>query len=866
MVKCPALDCAYETPDEDATVVAVLLQIHASTAHPPGSSIAAQTRGPKLSRPHIDAGVEQEAWNTFVKRWETFRTGSQISDAAASTQLFQCASEDLGDIILKGVPNVTSLAEKDVLEIMHSYAVIPVATGVLRAELMQLAQGADEQFRTFAARVQGKAGTCGLHTSVKCECGRTLQIDYTSETVKDVLLAGIADMDIRREALGTKDIQNKSINKVISFVEGREMARNATPNAASVSAVRTQGRAPAQAVASKSSPCGKCGKTFIPVRESHRWCLDCWKASRRRRPAPHTASDRRTEIGAVSQVSAIQLNQCAISNRDLGKGFSAHPRVKFSLSAMLPDGSETDRVDVTGVADTGAQSNVWGLEDFQKSGLSQHLLQKVTLNFRGVNKSKLEIVGAFRAKCTGKSPSGDVIDCETVVYVSPNISGFYMSYDTMVDLLIINRDFPTIGSNGKNVIDTSPSVSGTDRHIRIRSINGGCVAPQVEGSCKCPQRTSVPERPASLPFEATPENIPKMKQWLLDRYKSSTFNTCPHRALPCMAGPPVEIHIDDSATPRTCHTPAPIPMHWQQRVHDDLIRDEALGVIEKVPYGEPVDWCHRMVVTRKHDGTPRRTVDLSPLNKHCKRETFSAESPFRLARRIPRNTWKTVTDAWNGYHSVPLRASDRHLTTFITPFGRYRYARAPQGFLSSGDGYNRRYDAILSDFQCKERCVDDCLHYDDIENLEGHWWRTIDFLSITGSSGVVLNPDKFQFAVRTAEFAGFRVSDENIEPLPKYLDAIRDFPTPTSTTDIRSWFGLVNQVSNYAQLRDIMAPFKPFLSPKYKFFWTPVLDKAFNDSKGAIVDAIREGVEIFDITKPTCLRPDCCRHFQKYSI
>ena len=83
-----------------------------------------------------------------------------------------------------------------------------------------------------------------------------------------------------------------------------------------------------------------------------------------------------------------------------------------------------------------------------------------------------------------------------------------------------------------------------------------------------------------------------------------------------------------------------------------------------------------MVVTRKHDGSPRRTVDLSPLNKFCLRETFATESLFRLTRRIPGDTWKTVTDTWNGYHSVPLRVSDRHLTTFITPFGRWRYTRA----------------------------------------------------------------------------------------------------------------------------------------------------------------------------------------------
>jgi hypothetical protein len=97
-------------------------------------------------------------------------------------------------------------------------------------------------------------------------------------------------------------------------------------------------------------------------------------------------------------------------------------------------------------------------------------------------------------------------------------------------------------------------------------------------------------------------------------------------------------------------------------------------VIERVPYGEPVTWCHRMVVRRKHDGTPRHMVDLSPLNRQCKRETQASETPFHLARRIPRQTWKSVTDPWDGYHSVALRQSDRHLTTFITPFGRWRYA------------------------------------------------------------------------------------------------------------------------------------------------------------------------------------------------
>ena len=95
-----------------------------------------------------------------------------------------------------------------------------------------------------------------------------------------------------------------------------------------------------------------------------------------------------------------------------------------------------------------------------------------------------------------------------------------------------------------------------------------------------------------------------------------------------------------------------------------------------------------------------------------------------------------------------------------------------------------------------------------------------------------------------------------MEPLPKYLDAIRGFPTPVNTRDIQSWFGLVNQVSHYAQLREMMDPFRKFLSPKEKFVWDDQLDALFEQSKAKIIEAIKEGVQIFDVTKRTCLRTD----------
>ena len=854
IVSCPAPECDYKTEDVPPEIIGQLLSLHALKHSQPQIPTS---RGPKLTRPTIDVGVDLETWNAFVRRWDTFRLGSDISDSAVPVQLFQCASEALGDILLKSDPQLTTKPVKDVLKAMQLMAVIPVARGVSRAELFQMNQTTDEPIRTFAARVRGKAETCAFSTSAKCPCGTLVQADYTEEVIRDVLLAGIADIDIRREALGMKDIQEKSTNDVVAIIESREMARNATPlsSVSTLSSYR-RGKQPNSSTSSTAStktvPCPECGIPFSRYRDRpnggvnrvpYKTCLACFRANKDKKTnAKGVESQGVKAIETVeSDFSDGHITQISgIDSSNQVSGFK-HPRTIVQLGFAHRKNTPLVPVDV--IADTGAMSNVWGLSDYTAAGFSVSDLHPSTVQIKAASGHTMNIVGQFDGLFKGTAPNSDNITAVACVYVSDEVKGFYLSKDTMIKLYVIDDSFPTIG------------ICRTMREPTIcAQVSEDMGILSTGTTCDCPQRSAVPERPKSLPFPATPGNIPRMKEWLIDRYASSTFNTCPHRALPCMSGPPMEIHVDPEATPKVCNKPAPVPLHWQQRVYEDLLRDEALGVIERVPSGVPVTWCHRMVVTRKHDGTPRRTVDLSPLNRFCKRETFPAEAPFHLARRVPGQTWKTVTDAWNGYHSVPIRESDRHLTTFITPFGRWRYTRAPQGFLSSGDSYNQRFDAILADFTRKERCVDDTVHYD--EDLETHWWRTIDFLSTMGAAGAVMNADKFQFSQRQVDFAGFRIAETSIEPLPKYLDAIQTFPTPKSTKDIRSWFGLVNQVSNYAQLRDYMEIFRPFLCPKHKFFWTPALNNAFEQSKEWIIQSIKKGVEIFDMKRVTCLRPD----------
>ena len=170
------------------------------------------------------------------------------------------------------------------------------------------------------------------------------------------------------------------------------------------------------------------------------------------------------------------------------------------------------------------------------------------------------------------------------------------------------------------------------------------------------------------------------------------------------SSPPLQLHVDPLAKPVVVHVPAIVPL--QLGVKEGLDRDCRLGVIEQVPMNTPTTWLHRMVVTAKHDGSPRRTIDY----------TF---------------------DCWHGYHSLLLGEEDREFTTFVTPWGRYRYLTQPQGVLLAGDGYTHRLDKILEEFDRLKRCIDDNLLWDN--TVEEPFFRCCQFLDTCVLSSTLAN-------------------------------------------------------------------------------------------------------------------------------
>ena len=87
---------------------------------------------------------------------------------------------------------------------------------------------------------------------------------------------------------------------------------------------------------------------------------------------------------------------------------------------------------------------------------------------------------------------------------------------------------------------------------------------------------------------------------------------------------------------------------------------------------------------------PRRVVDLQKLNQAFLRQMHPMKAPFLQCMAVSLKSTKTVLDAWYGYHSLPLREKDQHLTTFLMPWGRYKYCNLLQGHMAAGDAYTAR--------------------------------------------------------------------------------------------------------------------------------------------------------------------------------
>ena len=161
--------------------------------------------------------------------------------------------------------------------------------------------------------------------------------------------------------------------------------------------------------------------------------------------------------------------------------------------------------------------------------------------------------------------------------------------------------------------------------------------------------------------------------------------------------------------------------------------------------------------------------------------------------------------------------------------------------------------AGLSGFR---RVVDDIVIYDS--NVTDHVAHVKQFLQRCADRNISLNVQKCKFFQRQVTFAGFQLSAKGYQVDESITEAIAKYSTPSSRTDLRSFIGLVNQLSTSTNtVAKLLAPFRPLLSTKNDFIWSSSHEEAFSIAKKSLTTP--PALSFFDITKPTRLSTDASR-------
>ena len=121
-----------------------------------------------------------------------------------------------------------------------------------------------------------------------------------------------------------------------------------------------------------------------------------------------------------------------------------------------------------------------------------------------------------------------------------------------------------------------------------------------------------------------------------------------------------------------------------------------------------------------------------------------------------------------------------------------------------------------------------------------------------------MNKDKFVFAQPKVTFAGYELSSSGYFIDPQLVLTINDFPKPTNTTELRSFFGLINQLSLLTgKIAELLQPLRPLLSAHNEYLWDAAHSQAFMTAKCAL--ASPPTLSFYDPSCPTCLRTDASR-------
>ncbi|XP_064099353.1 uncharacterized protein LOC135210375 [Macrobrachium nipponense] len=157
----------------------------------------------------------------------------------------------------------------------------------------------------------------------------------------------------------------------------------------------------------------------------------------------------------------------------------------------------------------------------------------------------------------------------------------------------------------------------------------------------------------------------------LGKVKINVDSTLPTRILPCRR----------------------LPIALKSKVLKELHSLVKRGVL--ISETEPTEWVSQMAVVQKTNGKLRIGIDPQPLNKALKREYYKLPILEDILPSLKHAKIFSKLDVQEAFWHIRLDEESSKLTTMITPFGRYRWARLPFRLKVSSEIFQRKLNEAL---------------------------------------------------------------------------------------------------------------------------------------------------------------------------
>lgn len=290
---------------------------------------------------------------------------------------------------------------------------------------------------------------------------------------------------------------------------------------------------------------------------------------------------------------------------------------------------------------------------------------------------------------------------------------------------------------------------------------------------------------------------------------------------------------------------------------DKLLKD---NVIQESfsPWSAPVH-----LVPKKMDasGEPklRMVIDYRRLNDLTIDDKYPLPNINDIFDKLGKSTYFSTLDLASGYHQIEVEPQDRSKTAFTTPSGHYEFTRMPFGLKTAPATFQRAMDNVLRGLQGIHCLVylDDIIIYSN--SIQEHIEKLRKVFDRLRQTNFKVTLDKCEFLRKEVLYLGHKITENGLEPNDDKIKAVLNFPLPRTSTEIKSFLGLVGYYRKFIKdFSKLTQPLTQCLKKKNKLEITPTYVESFEKCKELLVNA--PILQFPDFSRPFILTTDASNY------